>query len=634
MNSQQLNLHALLRNALFLLIASQSILWLALAVAESKGRPDALPEPASLQMFFTDESGKPIPGKAPIAVQIVAEPGYIYLDRERHPGGLFVHHFDLNDIDVQRGVMLGWDRRIAEVRLNNWPLKTQAPVDIWGILGGHDSVVYTFPEDYLQTGRNTLEFLNTGLSRKIMPYFFVGELAELYAANTWLRMFSVDLLVISIGVLLFTILLCALISWPERDKIRARCLIILLAAWTIRNLTFLGIDGSLPDPFRLLSHFIVTYAFLFAFLGFALGWTRSPRKWFMFPIAGFSLSVLAAAIATLHSEQKLFEVAFLLETVATLSIGLVSLWLFVVYWTRSNRAETVEIILFLVCAGAVVVDAIDDRWKIAIPFFDIPLTFYAAPMCGILLALGMVASLAAQSTRARVATDNVNELLRSKLQEQEERLSESYEREKQIENQKVLVDERQRIIRDMHDGVGGSLMSLLLRARRDDLSKESLIRTLSASMNDLRLIIDSFDHVGDNLEFALSVFRQRVEPELLDNGVTLHYETSAGEAIAGFGPEAVLQIYRILQESCNNAVNHGDARNIRIELSTDIENQCVVISVSDDGIGFDSQSVRKGRGLANMQHRAEVLGGTLTIQPNDPGRGTNVLLKFPMRTGK
>jgi signal transduction histidine kinase len=183
----------------------------------------------------------------------------------------------------------------------------------------------------------------------------------------------------------------------------------------------------------------------------------------------------------------------------------------------------------------------------------------------------------------------------------------------------------------MHDGVGGSLMSLLLQAKRNELSSDTLVRSLSASMNDLRLIIDSFDHVGDNLEYALSMFRQRFEPELRQFGATLHYRTSAANAISGFGPESVLQIYRILQESCNNAVNHGAARNIYIELSTDEAEGTVQLSVRDDGKGMDTSKESGGRGLHNMRHRANALAGKVAFVSDRQSGGTTVLLTFPMR---
>jgi signal transduction histidine kinase len=615
-----------------LFLVSQAIFWIGLGFAESMARPDALPGPDSVTMYPADEHGQPLAGIPPAEAPLLPEPAYVLDDPERYPRALFVEEFEYSDDGRDFGVLLGWSRRIVDVRLNSVPLKTESPTDIWGILGGFDPVVYSFPAEYLKPGTNRLELLNSGRSKKILPYFFIGDLSALYIAHTWSRVFSVDLVLASIGVMLFVILLCLLIDWPRTDRLRIRTLILLLSAWTLRNLTLLGIDGGLPDPFRLLSHFIVTYLFLFSLLIFALGWTRRPRWTFKTAATLLAAICVVAGSMALISEALLFRVAFTLETLTTVLISGLVLLLFADHWVRNDRRETVEILLFLVCTAAVLADSIDDKFQITVPFVpELPLTFYAAPMCGLLLALGMVASLAAQSTRARIATENVNELLTTKLKQQEDRLVESHRREKELEKQQVLDDERQRITRDMHDGVGGSLMSLLLQAKRNELSSDTLVRSLSASMNDLRLIIDSFDHVGDNLEYALSMFRQRFEPELKQFGVTLHYRTSAAAAIGGFGPESVLQIYRILQEACNNAVNHGRARNIFIELSTDEERRMVRLSVRDDGTGMDTSKESGGRGLHNMRHRANALAGDVTFTSDGSADGTIVQLEFPMR---
>jgi signal transduction histidine kinase len=622
----------LLIGIVILVLLSQVIFWLGLGFAESMARPDVRPGPGSITMYPADEHGQPLAGIQPVRVPLLPEPAYVFADSERYPRALFVEDFEYSGGDTDFGVMLGWSRRIVEVRLNGVPLKTESPTDIWGILGGFDPVVYSFPAEYLRHGTNRLELLNSGRSKKILPYFFIGDLSALYIAHTWSRIFSVDLVLASIGVMLFVILLCLLIDWPHADRLRIRTLILLLAAWTMRNLTLLGVDGGLPDPLRLLSHFIVTYLFLFALLVFALGWTRRPR--WSFKVSAMLLAAICAVagITAFISDTLLFRVAFTLETVVTFLIGGLVLLLFADYWVKNGRKETVEILLFLVCTAAVMVDSIDDKFQITVPFVpDLPLTFYAAPMCGLLLALGMVASLAAQSTRARIATENVNELLTTKLKQQEERLVASHRRESELVKQQVLDDERQRITRDMHDGVGGSLMSLLLQAKRNELNSDTLVRSLSASMNDLRLIIDSFDHVGDNLEYALSMFRQRFEPELKQFGVTLHYQTTAAAAIGGFGPASVLQIYRILQEACNNAVNHGKARNIFIELSTDEKERTVCLSVRDDGQGMDTSIVSAGRGLHNMRHRASTLAGDITLTSDRQDGGTVVWLTFPMR---
>lgn len=614
-----------------LVLLSQLIFWACLGFAESKARPDGSPAARTVAMQFADETGRPLPGLGALRVPLMAEPAYVHRDNDQHPRALFTHAFEYDGKGTEVGVMLGWSRRIVDVRLNNVPLKTQTPADIWGILGGYEPVIYSFPSEYLKQSGNQLELLTDGRSKKILPFFFIGDLAALYSAHNWGRLFSVDLVLAAIGVMVFVILLCLLIDWPTQDRGRVRALILLLSAWTLRNLTFLGIDGNFPDPLRLLSHFIVTYFFLFAFVVFALGWTRRPLWTYKVASWLFAGCCLVTAIVTFLSEQVLFDVGWAIETGATLVIGVLVTGLFVTYWVADGKSETVEVFLFLVCVAAIVVDAIDDRWQIAVPLAtDLHLTFYTAPMCGLLLALGMCASLAAQSTRARVAIMNANEILQEKLREQEIRLNKSHERETEIARDKALTEERERIIRDMHDGVGGNMMSLLLRARRQELSNEELVGELDANMSDLRLIIDSFDHVGDNLEFALATFRQRVAPRMEAANVQLHYMTQVAEDVSGFGPESVLQIYRVLQEACSNAVVHGAAKNVTISVTTDHAE--VEIMIEDDGVGM-GQSVKSGsgRGLPNIHKRAASLGGSASIERVSEQGGTRVTLRIPMR---
>ncbi len=616
-----------------LVLLSQVVFWLGLGFAEHKARPGASVTPPTVAMQYADESGRPLPGAQTVHVPLVPEPGYVHDDPARHPRALFMHDFDYDGAQAEFGLMLGWSRRIVDVRLNGMPLKTQTPTDLWGILGGHEPVIYSLPDEYLLTGGNRIELLSDGRSKKILPVLFVGEIATLFAAHNWSRLFSVDLVLASIGVMVFVMLLCVLIHWPEQDRQRVRSLVLLLFAWTLRNLTFLGIDGGLPDPFRLLAHFIVTYFFLYAFVVFALGWTRRPRWMFRWATRAFAASCVAIVAATIVSQQALFDVGWLIETTVTLIMGVLVTLLFASYWASGDKRETVEIFLFLVCLAAVVVDAIDDRWQIMVPLStDLYLTFYAAPMCGLLLALGMCASLAAQSTRARVAVMNVNTMLEDKLHEQEVRLNKAHQRETEIAREQALTEERERIIRDMHDGVGGNMMSLLLRARREELSNDDLVEELDASMSDLRLIIDSFDHVGDNLEFALGTFRQRVAPRLEAANVQLRYETSVDEDITGFGPESVLQIYRVLQEACSNAVVHGRARNVSISVVKERDDETLKIVVEDDGVGLGSSTESgSGRGLANMRRRAARLGGVVVVERIAEEGGTRVTLTVPLR---
>ncbi len=85
-------------------------------------------------------------------------------------------------------------------------------------------------------------------------------------------------------------------------------------------------------------------------------------------------------------------------------------------------------------------------------------------------------------------------------------------------------------------------------------------------------------------------------------------------------------IYRIVQEALTNATKHGGARKAYVEI---VEDQTTVrISVRDDGQGFDTTARSAGFGLIGMNERAELLGGSLTIESAE-GKGTAVSCVFP-----
>jgi len=91
-------------------------------------------------------------------------------------------------------------------------------------------------------------------------------------------------------------------------------------------------------------------------------------------------------------------------------------------------------------------------------------------------------------------------------------------------------------------------------------------------------------------------------------------------------------VFRIVQESLTNIVRHANARHVEVAVRRDADEYQV--SIHDDGIGFDTTARRDGKslGLVGLQDRALMLGGALQID-SAPGRGTQVRVSFPVRSG-
>lgn len=189
--------------------------------------------------------------------------------------------------------------------------------------------------------------------------------------------------------------------------------------------------------------------------------------------------------------------------------------------------------------------------------------------------------------------------------------------------------ERERIVRDMHDGVGSQLLGMLLLARAGRLPPERLVPELENSVEDLRLIVDSLDPGGRNLETALGELRARVRARCEAAGITLGWSCRFDDATS-LSPAASLHLLRAAQEMLSNAIRHSGGHRVDFELIAAAGQ--LALSVRDDGKGFDpAHPPRVGRGLNNLRARAQQLGGQLQVSAATPG--TRLRLEVPLPGG-
>jgi signal transduction histidine kinase len=192
--------------------------------------------------------------------------------------------------------------------------------------------------------------------------------------------------------------------------------------------------------------------------------------------------------------------------------------------------------------------------------------------------------------------------------------------------QEAIIVERARILQDMHDGMGSQLVTALRLVKREDGDRAIAARNIEEALQDLRLIIDSLDDVNQGLMPKLADLRYRLEPRLAELGIRLNWEVEPLPELANLPPQSALNAMRIVQEALNNAVKH--AAPTVITVSTSRRNGTLLISVADDGRGFEPEtSAGSGRGLSGMRKRADQLGATLQVERPEGG-GTAVSLYF------
>ena len=255
-------------------------------------------------------------------------------------------------------------------------------------------------------------------------------------------------------------------------------------------------------------------------------------------------------------------------------------------------------------------------------------TLYLLPLGGPLLLFAVAILLIRRYVDVLQKHESLNAELATRVRDRERELALSYERLRVLDQQRTTAEERQRLMRDMHDGIGSHLMSTLALARVSTLSQHQIEETLTDCIDELKLTIDSLEPVESDLLVVLGNLRYRLEPRLRAAGISLEWAVSDLPPLAYLDPENVRSILRIAQEAFTNTLKHAHAKRITLSTGVDYNNARLFVRVTDDGIGPNS-SEPVGRGLANMKIRAARLHGELELL-RLKGGGTCVNLYLPL----
>ena len=229
-------------------------------------------------------------------------------------------------------------------------------------------------------------------------------------------------------------------------------------------------------------------------------------------------------------------------------------------------------------------------------------------------------------------TERLNASLEQRLAERQRELDDSHARLGHIEVQNARNQERQRLMRDMHDGLGSSLMSSLALAERGEADHEFMLGTLREAVDELKLTIDSLEPIESDLVTLLASLRYRIGPRLTKAGLTIEWDMPDLPKLDWMDAAAALQILRIVQESITNVIKHARAARLRVAAAADQAQ--VRVTVADDGVGYDVEALASapvGRGLRNLRQRAEQLGALIEMHSADTGTTVTLLLPIERR---
>jgi signal transduction histidine kinase len=200
--------------------------------------------------------------------------------------------------------------------------------------------------------------------------------------------------------------------------------------------------------------------------------------------------------------------------------------------------------------------------------------------------------------------------------------------------------ERRKWARELHDETLQNLAGLrvLLSAARRHADTEPCIEVIDASIARVdetikemrRLIADlrpaALDQLGVGPALSSLVDRFQSEANLAID-LRIEFAVRGGSPAGRLVPQLEDTIYRVVQESLNNAVRHGGAERAIVEIFE--EGDEITVRIVDDGSGFDPDAPRSGHGLTGMEERIALVGGTLEVSSGTGG--STVLARVPVR---
>lgn len=214
----------------------------------------------------------------------------------------------------------------------------------------------------------------------------------------------------------------------------------------------------------------------------------------------------------------------------------------------------------------------------------------------------------------------LNSDLSSRVDEREGQLREAFDSLRQQQHDQSVSNERQRIMREIHDGVGSQLVGLLNTVARPGADPAELREQVQHALDEMRMAVDSLQPVHDDLVTVLATLRYRLQPRLQAAGVTVVWDVAELPTLRHLSPHAVLQVQRILLEAFTNVLKHARASQVIVQARWHgADEPLVKLQIADDGVGLCAdagagEARHHGRGIDNMRARATAIGAVLRVE--------------------
>lgn len=256
--------------------------------------------------------------------------------------------------------------------------------------------------------------------------------------------------------------------------------------------------------------------------------------------------------------------------------------------------------------------------------------FYLAVFNGFFFLLAFLLTFGLRAVSAFSALGEANATLERRVEETRAELAMSEEARQKLIVGRAIADERDRLMQEMHDGIGSSLITALAVARQQR-HPEATIKTLSRAVSDLKITVDSLEPIEGDLVALLGNLRHRMASDLADAGITCRWDVGPCGPLPWLDATNALHVLRIFQEAIGNVLAHSGATELKIGCReaylADVPG--IAAFVADNGKGFDASLLKiAGKGLSNMRARAASLHGNLSCETSSVD-GTTLTLWLP-----
>jgi signal transduction histidine kinase len=349
------------------------------------------------------------------------------------------------------------------------------------------------------------------------------------------------------------------------------------------------------------------------------GWARNPRlRWLHWPLFAVVAGTVAATSLALQREEPLWLIGWLAVEIVFIACFVTA---FVMATVRRPSTEQ-----WLVAAAALVTVAFGVRDWLVIRLSDAYGETTWVRYSSVFFGVALLSIVLRRFHAATVQSRGWVTALADRVAQRERELAATYAELEAAARDQARTHERERILRDMHDGVGSHISSAIRQLQSGQTSSSDLLRTLRDSLDQLKLSIDSIHLPPGDVGALLAAARYRLEPRLAAGGIELEWAVDEVAPVERLDAQGMRQLQFLLLEAISNVLQHAQATVLRIEAgmggdAASASVASVALRVIDNGKGFDAAHVPRA-----LAERAGAIGARLAVESR-PGR-TVVQLVF------